>query len=350
MGVCNIEGPKPAIARRLFIVLLTVLSVLLLYYFHAVRKETIVFSHFFYLPALLASYWWQWRGMLVSALLAILLILSREFYFTGPVPIDEYLRAGALLMTSGIVALLSEKNKLSRRDLLKYQKKLSCLSSSLVTAEESEKRRIALALHDTLAQDLVLIRLKLDALSGREAALGISAELRELSQVIKNAIVYLRSLMSELCSPALYELGLEQAISEWLSLKLKQEQGIDYEFIIDSALDPLPETQRVVLFQGVREALINVIKHAGAKHVTVRIACVRALAVIEIRDDGCGFVPEIQAFRYESPGHFGLFSIRERLQNIGGRLEITSRPGQGTCLSLQIPLPPASSQSVCYGT
>ena len=139
----------------------------------------------------------------------------------------------------------------------------------------------------------------------------------------------------------LHELGLETAIEHWLIEQIQKKYKINCELINDVQplqLD-LDEETSIILFQAVRELLINVIKHAKAKKVEVSIQQVDDEVRLSIEDDGIGFSTAKlhPSMLNKKTGGFGIFGIRERLEYLGGGLEIKSAPGEGTCVVLTAP-------------
>lgn len=223
-----------------------------------------------------------------------------------------------------------QDRKSSEEQVLAYQEQLQSLASELSLSEERERRRIATNLHDRIGQSLAFARLKLASLSHENAAA------REVQALIEQAIVDTRSLTFELSPPVLYELGLVAAL-EWLARKIQQEHGVQTRFHDDGQPKPLDEDFRIVLFQAVRELLVNVVKHARATHAQVLLRREADALRIIIEDDGVGFeVPKISA--KETMRSFGLFNIRERVEYLGGRVKIRTEPGRGTRVTLMAPL------------
>ena len=221
----------------------------------------------------------------------------------------------------------------AERERLDYQRKLRSLASELSLAEERERHRIATGLHDHACQTLVFSRMKLQ---GLEQSLPSSslAEITAICHTLTKTNEDVRRLVFDLSSPTLYRFGLEPALEELLDDKLRVEHGIHYTFGNDGAPKPLAEDVRVLLFQSVRELLINIIKHAQAREVTLDITRLNDVVRITITDDGVGFdVEEVLSASSRSCG-FGLFNIRERLNYIGGSLDIHSQPGQGSRFTL----------------
>lgn len=224
----------------------------------------------------------------------------------------------------------------SEESLLAHREKLRELAAQVALAEEQERRRIAGGLHDDIGQTLALADLKLGSVIDSTAS-ETRATLEEVRQLLSRAIKTVRTLTFDLGARVLYQFGLETAI-ENLAERLEQDHGIPTAFQDDALPKPLEEDVKVALFQAVREVLHNVVKHAGARHVTVAIRRAEEEIEIAVRDDGVGF----DASRLETePLHlrgYGLFNIRERLGYIGGRLLVRSTPGDGTEILLTTPL------------
>ncbi len=156
-------------------------------------------------------------------------------------------------------------------------------------------------------------------------------------KLIDEAVISTRSLTFELSPPILYELGLEAAL-EWLTEEMESKHGIHCRFEDSGQPKPLDHDIGVLLFQTVRELLVNVRKHARARNVEVSIKRSGANILIKVEDDGVGFDMKRLCPRGGKPDGFGLFSIRERMRHVGGQVEIKSAPGQGTRVTVTAPL------------
>jgi PAS domain S-box-containing protein len=221
-------------------------------------------------------------------------------------------------------------------DRKKAEDKLRSLASELSLTEERERRRMASYLHDVIGQTLALCKIKVRALQKAPTAEGLEAPLVDLRGLIEQSIHNTQSLTFELCPPILYELSLEAAV-EWLGERMHEQSGLAIVIEDDKQPKPLSSDMRAVLFQAVREILVNIIKHAQATLVNVRLSRSDGTFHIAIRDDGVGFDVSRKG-ETKSGGGFGLFNIRERLSYLGGQLEIESRPGAGTNVSIIAPL------------
>ncbi|MDT8281184.1 MAG: ATP-binding protein [Gammaproteobacteria bacterium] len=158
--------------------------------------------------------------------------------------------------------------------------------------------------------------------------------LEEVCNCLGNIIRDTRTLTFDLSSPILYELGFETAVSEWLDEQIREKHGIQTEFRDDRQPKPLDNDIRALLFRNVRELLINIIKHAKAGKVKVSVSKVDKQICVIIEDDGVGFEPDTIG----SNTGFGIFSIRERLEQLDGHLEIESEPGRGSRFTMTAPL------------
>ncbi|HEX8751675.1 MAG TPA: response regulator, partial [Nitrospira sp.] len=217
-------------------------------------------------------------------------------------------------------------------ELVQSRDQLRALATELNVAEQRERKRIAAELHDYLAQVLVLARLKLGQMKG---VAGVDSKvlpfISQAEHAISEGLAYTRTLVADLCPPVLHDFGLPAAL-RWLGEHMDRHK---LKVTVD-APDigvALPEDQAVLLFQSVRELLINTAKHAGVEEATLSIVQQDGHLRVEVRDQGKGFAvgsPQLMKF--------GLFSIRERMRALGGLFEVESTPGAGTIAALILPL------------
>jgi PAS domain S-box-containing protein len=251
--------------------------------------------------------------------------------------------SGTLTHFQGIILDVTDR-KATEDNLLIYQGQLRSLAAQLAVAEERERRAIALSLHDNLGQSLALCKMKLDevqsVISDAQAAQGL-ARVRDL---IEESIHHTRLLTLELSPPVLYELGIGAAI-DWLADDVLERHGLPVRAIGTKRFYSLDEATRTLLFRSVREILINVVKHAKAHRAQITLRSDRDTFTVTVQDNGVGFDPAVVSDRSAMKTGFGLFSIRERLLLSGGKMEISSGPGQGTRLSLAVPLAKGARRS-----
>ncbi|MHC4537804.1 MAG: PAS domain-containing sensor histidine kinase, partial [Planctomycetota bacterium] len=232
---------------------------------------------------------------------------------------------------------ITERKKAEEK-LLDFQAKLKSLASQLSLTEESERRRIATELHDHIGQSLVFSKIKLDELQRSATSSKLTKALDEICNNIERVIQDTRSLTFDLSSPILNELGLEAAVAEWLDVQVRAKHGIETEFVDDGQQKPLDDDIRALLFRNVRELLVNVVKHADAHKVKVSIGRVNEHIHIDVEDDGKGFDPVKVISSGIDDTKFGLFSIRQRLEQLGGHFEVDTEERGGSKITMTAPL------------
>ncbi|RJP76512.1 MAG: GAF domain-containing protein [Desulfobacteraceae bacterium] len=223
------------------------------------------------------------------------------------------------------------------RDLRTVSEKLRSLSSELLLTEERERRRIAVDLHDRIGHALANVRIQLGLLQEAKGEKSAAKILQTIHDQIDQSISDTQSLTFELSPPVLYDLGLEAAI-EWLVYQMNEQHGIQISFSDDHKPKPLGEDIRILIFQATRELLFNIVKHAQAHHAWVSIQAQLENVRVAIEDDGIGFEMSKAGYMIRKGGGFGLFSIQERLKYQGGVLDISSKPGHGTRITMTLPM------------
>jgi signal transduction histidine kinase len=246
-------------------------------------------------------------------------------------------RGGAVVSVQSILNDITERKK-AEQQLLQYQNRLRQLAAELTLAEERERRRIAVGVHDQIGQRLALVKLTLQSLCASCSENRIVPTLEGVCKDIDRAVEDAHSLTFELSNPVLYEAGLAGAVESWLARQVRKRYGIEYTFEADESGATLAKEASVALFHIVREILTNVIKHAKARHVDVRIQDADGLMQIVVRDDGVGCEPPETGKSMSKSGGFGLFNVREQLDYLGGNLTIESAPGKGTRVVVVVPL------------
>ena len=231
------------------------------------------------------------------------------------------------------------------QELRESQLRLRDLATELTLTEQRERRRLAGELHDYLAQLLVLIRIKIRQTSAHVKESAPTSLLMEADRAIIDSLNYTRSLVAELAPPALQEFGLLEGFG-WLAEQM-QNHGLTVTIKKNIQHIVLDDDQAVLVFQSTRELLFNVLKHAGTNQaeVTVDINSEGHL-VVTVRDHGRGFNPDDLTAHNDERKRFGLFSVRERTEAMGGRLEMTSVLNEGTCAALVVPYWPAEPSPV----
>jgi signal transduction histidine kinase len=202
----------------------------------------------------------------------------------------------------------------------------------VVEAQEAERRRLALELHDETGQALTSILLGLKAIrrsETEEAAARAEADVRAL---VVQALQDVRALAVELRPAALDDFGLVSALRR-LAETFSERSGI--ETVVDTNVDErLPSEIETTLYRVVQEALTNVVKHAGARHVSIVVSSRDHTVAATVDDDGRGF--DVTRTRGDA---LGLLGMRERLALVGGTLTVESAVDSGTTIAAEVPLP-----------
>ena len=235
--------------------------------------------------------------------------------------------------------------KLAEKKILDHRQRLKSMAFQLIIAEEKERSRIAADLHDHIGQTLAFNRIQVAKAKKYASEEKLADALDEISQSLKKTIQDTKSMVFELSSPLLDELGLLSAIRHWLEENVTRKHDIEFELVGEKVRYPLSKVLKSLLFRNVRELLTNVIRHAQTSKVIVSLAESETELKIVVSDDGAGF--DIHELKEKEDGRkkFGLFSIREQMEDMGGSIEIISKPGNGCRAILSIPLDPNNEQA-----
>jgi two-component system nitrate/nitrite sensor histidine kinase NarX len=198
-----------------------------------------------------------------------------------------------------------------------------------------ERERLAREMHDGFAQSLALLNLKLQtALALEDAPPRVAQMLREMATVTQQAYQDVRQAILGLRTFVSRGLGLEPALTEYLH-EFSAQNGIAVDLdVAEGTVAQLPPDSEVQVVRIIQEALVNVRKHAGVARARVRFCADGDFVRISVEDDGVGWDP---AESREGPLHFGLQTMRERAEDLGGTLEVRTEPGRGTRVAASIP-------------
>lgn len=302
-----------------------------------------------------------WYGGFRAALFAIVLsALTLDYFFIGQ--IDSFaLRPGdagtigvfvleAIGMAYCIDYLRRNEERLrqvnadlhdqvasEQQRLAEKEQRVHGLTTQLALTEERERRQLAVELHDDLAQLLALARMKVKQ---AQQCLFSSTQrsnqfLGDSDELLGKSLEYVRTLMAELYPVQLSELGLPAAIL-WLAKQMPRH-GLEVEVSVECNHLRLSHDQTMLLYQSVRELLMNIVKHAAVRRALISLAVISDELLITVRDSGPGF--DASALRSGRAGErFGLSSVRDRMVSIGGKFAIDSASGRGTTVTLSVPL------------
>jgi PAS domain S-box-containing protein len=213
-------------------------------------------------------------------------------------------------------------------------------AQQLLEAQETERRHLARELHDEVMQTLTALQMNLDLLADQQPTM--SSTLSTSMALVDDLVEQVRTVSLELRPIVLDELGLAPAL-EWYCQHQVLKLGLHAHYTCDPVLPRPSSTVETACFRVVQEAITNVVKHAQVQEVWVDLHCEDGILHLTIQDQGVGF--DVQAIHQrvaESVG-VGLRGMAERLQLIGGRLDIRSTPGKGTEIHAWVALPPATT-------
>ncbi len=231
-----------------------------------------------------------------------------------------------------------EEESLKNRSRVEVQRRL-------IQQREMERLQIASDLHDTVLQELIGVHFNFsEALDIPDKDMRLQ-KMEALQHEIRNQIHTLRNYCNDLRPPSLAPFGLERTIRSHISAFREHYPGYRCSLNLYKDGQTIPEEIRMVLYRVYQEALSNIIKHAGAGRVWVRLSMRKNAVELEVRDDGKGFhLPERWPERMAHSGHFGLLGMQERVEAVGGNLKIITRVGKGTKIIGIIPIDEHLSQ------
>jgi PAS domain S-box-containing protein len=219
------------------------------------------------------------------------------------------------------------------------EERLRALSRRLVQAQEAERGRVALELHDRITQLLCAVLVRSQALADRIPARDGSSkrEAIKLREMLGQTAVEVERISRNLRPSVLDELGLVPVMRD-ASTEFAERTGLLLTLTCAQLTERLPADTELTLYRILQEALRNVEQHARARRVTVSLRRQHAFVQLLIVDDGIGFDPDHHTAKRNGKGSLGLLSMRERAAYVGGALNIKSALGKGTTIRAQVPL------------
>ncbi|MCS7023693.1 MAG: histidine kinase [Bryobacteraceae bacterium] len=232
------------------------------------------------------------------------------------------------------VTRLERKMQAERERAEEAEREQRRLARKVVEAQEEERKRISLELHDAVGQMASALGMELGWL---EAAQHDSPErfqekLAEVKRLNTEVVRAIKDLAAGLRPAMLDDLGLGPAL-RWHARECSRRTGIPVDVRLDGNIAGVPEPHRTCVYRIVQEALNNCARHAQAKQVIVSLYGREDMVSVTVQDDGVGFNPA-----QLSKSGLGLIGIQERVRDLGGVVKITSRPGAGTLLELELPI------------
>jgi len=250
----------------------------------------------------------------------------------------RYDDAGRAAGRFGIGRDITERRR-AEETLKQQSRQLRILSARLTEAEESERKRIARELHDRVGQSLTVVGINLSIVkSGIPAgeAEALRARLEDSMVLVEEITEFTRGLMGDLRPPDMDLLGLVASIG-WYGERFSARTGVNVVVEGEEIRPrPTPDVENN-LYRIVQEVLANIGKHARARSARIRIDATGGMLRLVVADDGMGFDPS-RARKMEERGGWGLVTMAERAETIGGRFLVESEIGQGTRVTVEVPL------------
>jgi signal transduction histidine kinase len=236
------------------------------------------------------------------------------------------------LFSTAYMARLDAVSEAERKRAETAEQELRRLSNQLVRVQEEERKTISRELHDEVGQILTGLRMELGALSPNDVDEGFRQRLESLKRLVEEALRSVRNLALLIRPSMLDDLGLEPAL-RWQTREFSRRCGVPVALAIEGQLDRLPEAPRLCVYRAIQEALTNCGKHANASRVTVTVSHEDDRVSASVQDNGKGF----DKVRLQTHG-LGLLGMSERVRALQGVITVSSEPGRGTLISLEVPL------------
>ncbi|ELK47052.1 sensor histidine kinase [Halobacillus sp. ACCC02827] len=221
-------------------------------------------------------------------------------------------------------------------DVLETAKEKQQFGLQIIEAQEEERRRLSREIHDGPAQMLANVMLRSDLVDRTYRERGIEeamAEVKSVRSMVRSALYEVRRIIYDLRPMALDDLGLIPTLKKYLTTVEDYNEGMVFSFTSFGSEERLESKYEVALFRLIQEAVQNAVKHAEAKEVKVKIEIQPHAATIIVKDDGKGFDPSAKKEK-----SFGLVGMRERVDMLEGDLHIDSSPGEGTIVTIHLPI------------
>jgi signal transduction histidine kinase len=294
---------------------------------------------------------WKIIGTVILTTLSVWRQSAMAGYISWIYLIIMVISAVATLALALLIEALIHQGERQRRLI----EELRAARDDLAAAERQagilqERQRLAREIHDTLAQGFTSIILHLEAVEAASEPAVAHRHLQQARQIARDSLSEARRMVWALQPESLEQASLIEALQR--SVKgWAEETAIEAALTVTGKPQPLPPEFEVTLLRAAQEALANIRKHACARHVNLTLSYMGDLVTMDIQDDGQGFDPSYASGRPngQAAGGFGLRSMRERVETLGGTLTIESAPREGTTLAIALPLTaggaPALSQA-----
>jgi PAS domain S-box-containing protein len=239
----------------------------------------------------------------------------------------------------GAVGIDITRRRRAEEALWESEQRLRFLTSQLLTAQERERKRISMELHDELGQSLAVLKLQIRAIERGldEGQQDLKVECRELLEYLDAVIDNVRRLSRDLSPAILEDLGLQSAL-KYLINGVSKHYTVSHSFEVEDLDQLFTSDAQIIIYRIFQECLTNISKHADASQVSITIRKKDDLVSIVLEDNGTGFDPRQTSARRVAGRGLGLAALNERARMLGGTLDIRSQPGTGTKVTCVIPV------------
>jgi signal transduction histidine kinase len=229
------------------------------------------------------------------------------------------------------------------RELELSHERLRALSRRLFEVQEEERRRLARDLHDDVGQALTALKIQLESLARTGGEVAVRARVDECVDTVQHTLERVRQLSLSLRPSQLDDLGLAAALRSHLDRQARVA-GLQAHFETEDAPQALAPEIETACFRVAQEAINNVLRHARARNLWLRLSTAGGCLAISVRDDGRGFDLDAVRKRAADGASLGLVGMEERMALAGGSFELRSAPGQGTVVLATFPLAAAGKE------
>jgi signal transduction histidine kinase len=227
----------------------------------------------------------------------------------------------------------------AEKALRESEQRLRYLTSQILSAQERERKRISMELHDELGQSLAVLKLQIRAIERglADSQQDLKEECLELLHYLDGVIDDIRRLSRDLSPAILEDLGLKAALN-YLIDGVSKHYTVSYSCEVNDLDHLFPSEAQIIIYRIFQECLTNISKHAGATEVSIAVKENDGLIFLVLEDNGAGFDPTQVSGRRGTDRGMGLAALDERARMLGGTLSIQSQPGSGTRLTCAIPI------------
>ena len=243
---------------------------------------------------------------------------------------------GTLVRIAGIAEDITER-KLSEQKQENFKGALQTLTNRLFEVQEEERRHLARELHDEIGQSLTAAKLEIEAAKRLKELASVTLRLDDSLAVIERLLGSVRAMSFDLRPALLDEVGLAAAVRGHARSQAERG-GLIVQIAVSDSLPRADPSVEIACFRVMQEALTNVLRHARARAVEIRLDCVGGALCLSVRDDGIGFDVAAAEARAASGQTFGLLSMRERVSLAGGSFGCVSTAAQGTRIEVALPI------------